>query len=325
MILLVGGAGFIGSHVADWLVRHGEKVVVFDDFSLGHRAAVAGLPVFEGSATNIADLKRAFSEYEIHAVVHLASFTQVGESVREPDRYWHNNVVGAMNLLNVMRDFACTQLVFSSTAAVYGEPLTLPITEEHPVKPTSTYGNTKLAIELMIADYGKAFGLRSVILRYFNATGTDPSGRLGEDHDPETHLIPAAILSGMGKTAPLAIFGTDYPTRDGTCVRDYVHVNDLAQAHALALKHLQGGGESRTYNLGNGHGYSVREVVECVRNETSLALEVVDSDRRAGDPHSLVASSDLIKRELGWSPEFSDLQSMVQHAWNWRKRHPDGY
>jgi len=263
--------------------------------------------------------------FPIEVVIHFAGSIQVGESVRQPAEYWENNFVGTLNLLEAMREAGLSKLVFSSTAAVYGEPEVVPIPEDHPKKPTSPYGETKFAVEMALSAYERAYGLRSIALRYFNAAGSDPDGVFGEDHDPETHLIPAAILSAMGKTAPMQIFGTDYPTLDGTCVRDYVHVMDLAEAHRLAVRALRDGAPSNQYNLGNGQGFSVREVLQMVQEVTGLVIPHSEGPRRDGDPAVLVASSEKIRAELGWSPQYPDLGSMVSHAWNWRRAHPDGY
>ncbi len=324
MILVIGGAGYVGSHTCKALADSGEPFVVFDDLSKGHRAAVLG-PFEQGNLADPDALRRVFSKYEIDAVMHFAAYSLVGESAKMPSEYWRNNVVAVLGLLDVMRERGVGKIVFSSSAATFGEPIRIPIDESHPQKPTSTYGETKLAVELMLRGYDEAYGLRHVALRYFNAAGSDPDGKLGEDHTPETHLIPAAILSGMGKTPGLNIFGTDYDTPDGTCVRDYIHVMDLARAHLLAIRHLRDGGTSRQYNLGIGRGFSVREVIETVEQVMDRSLHAQVGPRRPGDPAQLVASSELIRSELGWSPEVTDLRTMVEHAWRWRSQHPDGY
>ncbi len=303
----------------------GERHVILDSFEKGHRPATGGSPVVEADLRDRESIRRAFTTFPIEVVIHFAGSIQVGESVRQPAEYWRNNLVGTLNLLDAMREAGLSKLAFSSTAAVYGEPEEVPIPEEHPKRPTSPYGETKYAVEMALGAYERAYGLRSIALRYFNAAGSDPEGVLGEDHDPETHLIPAAILSSMGKTAPMQIFGTDYPTPDGTCVRDYVHVMDLVEAHLLAVRALREGASSNQFNLGNGQGFSVREVLQTVEEVTGLPIPHSEGPRRDGDPAVLVASSEKIRAELGWSPQYPDLRSMVSHAWNWRQAHPEGY
>ncbi len=325
MILVLGGAGYIGSHMAKALREAGEPHLIFDNFSSGHLAAVKGSKWLRGDLRNPEDLRKVLSLYDIDVVMHFAASISVGESVRMPAEYWQNNFVGVLNLLDAMRYAGVGKLVFSSTAAVFGEPQEIPIAEDHPHAPTSPYGDSKHAVELALRAYGAAYGMRSVALRYFNAAGADPDGVLGEDHRPESHLIPAAFLSAMGKTAPMQIFGTDYPTRDGTCVRDYVHIMDLAQAHLLAVHHLRAGGDSREYNLGNGEGFSVREVLETTERVTGMNVPRTDGPRRDGDPATLVASSARIRAEWGWKPAYPDLETIVRHAWDWRNANPDGY
>ena len=325
MLLILGGAGYIGSHVCKLLRSKGEKFLVLDNLSLGHRSAVEPHELIVGDLREKRTLEKVFSEHKFDAVMHFAAHSLVGESGQKPSEYWENNLVGVLGLLDTMREANVTQFVFSSTAAVYGEPTEVPIPEDHPKNPTSTYGATKWAVEMALAGYGKAYGLRSVALRYFNAAGSDPEGQLGEDHSPETHLIPAAILSATGKNPPMSVFGEDYPTRDGTCVRDYVHVNDLAEAHYLALQHLRSGGASEVFNLGSGEGFTVKEVIEAIEKVSGVPVPRSVGPRRAGDPAVLIASSDKIRKALGWSPAYQDLEEIVRHAWDWRQKFPDGY
>lgn len=325
MILVVGGAGFVGSHICKVLREQELPHLIFDSLEKGFRPAIQDSPLFQGDICDPSTLEQVFSENRIDLVMHFAAYIEVGESTKEPSRYYRNNLYGVMNLLDAMRAHDVKRFVFSSTAAVYGEPQYVPIDEAHPKDPTSPYGETKWNVERMLQSYEQAYGLKSVALRYFNAAGSDPDGVLGENHNPETHLIPRTILAAMGKVPPLTVFGTDWDTPDGTCLRDYVHVMDLAAAHVLALRHLRNGGESRQFNLGNGNGFSVREVIDSVARVTGLAVPHADGPRRAGDPARLIASSDAIRREFGWSPQFPDLDTMVQHAWDWRRTHPDGY
>lgn len=324
-VLVCGGAGYIGSHFVKALRRAGRDHLVLDNFSKGHRAAVAGSPVVEADLCDREALARVFQERTIDCVLHFAASIEVGESVQDPAPYWRNNVLAVHNLLEAMRGAGVGKLVFSSTAAVYGEPRQTPIPESHPKDPTNPYGDTKLAVERMVAAYGRAYGLRSVVFRYFNACGADPEGDLGEDHDPETHLIPRVLLAVAGRAPEITVFGTDYPTPDGTCVRDYVHVQDLASAHLRAVDHLQGGGDSRTYNLGNGQGASVKEVLDAVREVTGREIPLRFGERRQGDPARLVADSTAVRRDWGWRPEFPDVRDAVRHAWAWMGSHPQGY
>ncbi|MBS1705047.1 MAG: UDP-glucose 4-epimerase GalE [Armatimonadetes bacterium] len=325
MILVIGGAGFIGSHMAKRLRQQGEPHLIFDNFEAGHRAAILDSKVVEGDIRDPEALRKVFALHDIDVVMHFAAYIAVGESGHKPLEYWENNTGGMINLLKAMRVAGVSKVVFSSTAAIFGEPEYTPIDEAHPKHPTSVYGETKHAVEQILAKMEEANGIRSVCLRYFNAAGADPEGEIGEDHEPESHLIPAAILAGMGKTPGLTIFGTNYPTRDGTCVRDYIHVYDLAKAHLAAVSHLRAGGSSRAYNLGNGAGYTVREVIESVKNVTGLPIQIEEGPRREGDPAVLVASSEKIRQELGWEPQYGALDTMVEHAWAWRKANPDGY
>lgn len=325
MLAIIGGAGYIGSHICKLLREQGVAHVIFDNLEKGHRESIPGSDLVLGDIRNRQDLENLFATHKITGVMNFAAYIEVGEGQSQPSEFYWNNTVGMLNVLDAMRAHGVGCLVFSSTAATYGEPQYVPIDEKHPQLPTNTYGATKLAVERILSDYETAYGIRSVCLRYFNAAGSDPDGVLGEDHSPESHLIPRAILAALGSVPPLKIFGTDYDTPDGTCLRDYVHVMDLASAHLLAMNHLLAGGSSRRYNLGNGTGFSVREVVEAVDRVVGRPVPREDAPRRAGDPARLVASSEAIRAELGWSPKFPDLETIVQHAWNWRKAHPNGY
>ncbi|MDW8252985.1 MAG: UDP-glucose 4-epimerase GalE [Chloroflexota bacterium] len=321
-LIVTGGAGYIGSVVAELLVERGHQVIVVDDLRKGHAAAVPeGATLERVDLADVAALDSVFGRAEPDGVLHFAAYSLVGESVQRPDRYYHNNVTVTLGLLDVMRRHGIRRFVFSSTAAVYGDPDRLPITEEEPTTPTNPYGATKLAIEQALPWYEAAFGIRFISLRYFNAAGA--TARLGEDHDPETHLIPLLLQVALGKREHAEIFGTDYPTPDGTCIRDYIHVADLAAAHVLALEALERG--SRIYNLGNGAGFSVREVLAAARRVTGHPIPAVEGPRRPGDPPRLVAASDKIAAELGWRPRFPDLETIIGSAWEWARRHPDGY
>jgi UDP-glucose 4-epimerase len=325
MILVVGGAGYIGSHMLKLLRDAGEEHLVLDNFEHGHREALRGSPCVEGDLRSQDDLDKVFEENDIDLVMHFAAHISVGESVREPAKYWNNNTFGVLNLLEAMGRHGVGRFVFSSTAAIFGEPQYVPIDEDHPKSPTSPYGDSKLAAERILSAYDRTAGLQSVCLRYFNAAGADPAGEIGEDHRPEEHLIPVAILSALGKRPPMKIFGTDYDTPDGTCVRDYVHVLDLAQAHLLAVNHLRAGGESRRYNLGNGQGFSVKEILDTTSKVTNLPVPHEVGPRRPGDPAKLIASSARIRDDWRWQPAFPDVEEIIGHAWNWHRRHPDGY
>jgi len=322
-ILVTGGAGYIGSVVAEELIRGGHEAVVYDSLYKGHRAAVDPQAKFiEADLSDGDALRRAFTEHEIEAVIHLAADSLVGESVENPAKYYRNNVVTGLALLDAMRDAGVKRLVFSSTAATYGEPEKQPIEESDPTIPTNPYGQTKLAFEHALKWYDMAYGIRYASLRYFNAAGA--TVRCGESHDPETHLIPIVLQAAAGRRSHVEIYGEDYPTRDGTCVRDYIHVVDLARAHILALNILDE--RSAIYNLGcGGDGYTVREVIEAAREITGRDVPVKVGARRAGDPAVLVASSEKIRRELGWTPTMQDLSVIIESAWNWMQEHPDGY
>lgn len=324
-IMVTGGAGYIGSHTVRELVNRGHQVLVLDNLSRGHKAAVKEGFLVVGDTGDRELLQKLFADFEVEAVMHFAAHSQVGESVRLPSDYYRNNVVNGLNLLDAMIESQVPYLVFSSTAAVYGEPQEFPIQETHPANPTNPYGATKLALEEAMGWYGEAYGLKWTSLRYFNAAGADPAGDIGEDHTPETHLIPLALKVALGELPHLEVYGNDYPTPDGTCVRDYIHVNDLAQAHVLALDALAGGGPSTVYNLGNGSGYSVLEVIRAAEEVVGMTLPVRLTDRRPGDPAMLVAASDKIKRELGWQPEHPGLNDIIATAWRWHLSHPRGF
>lgn len=318
-VLVIGGAGYIGSHMVKMLSQKGCAVTTLDDLSSGYRDAVlfgdfifgnAGDQVFLGEV-----LKSGFD-----AVMHFASFIQVGESVKNPAKYYQNNLVNTISMLEVMRTYGVNKLIFSSSAATFGEPLYSPIDEFHPQNPINPYGRTKLMVEQILSDYDSAYGLKSVCLRYFNAAGADPGGLLGERHEPETHLIPLVLQVASGRRSNVTVYGRDYETKDGTCIRDYVHIQDLCSAHWLALQSLMNGGSSQAYNLGNGSGFSVQEVINMAENITGAHIQVIDGLRRPGDPPSLVADSALARKRLGWAPEFCDLESIISHAWNWERR-----
>ena len=324
-VLVTGGAGYIGSHAVKALRQGGNRVIVYDNFSAGHRASTRhATEIVDGDIHDTARLASAMSEHRVDAVMHFAAWLAVGDSVKDPAGYYHNNVVGALSVLRAMVDTGVKHLVFSSTAAVFGNPQETPITEDHPKQPINSYGQTKLAIEHALPHYDRAYGLRSVTLRYFNAAGADPEGELGEDHDPELHVIPRAIDAALGRDT-FQVFGDDYETPDGTCLRDYVHVTDLAAAHVLALDALRGGAASATYNLGNGRPTSVRDVIEAVERVASRPVPYTLGPRRPGDPGVLFASSDRIRRELGWRPQYEDINTIVETAWRWREAHPQGY
>ena len=324
-ILVTGGAGYIGSHAALALKKAGYGVVVLDNLAYGHPEIIKDVVQVElvvGDTSDRALLEQLFTTHNIAAVMHFAAYIAVGESVQEPGKYYHNNVSSTLNLLETAIAAGVKKFVFSSTCAVYGMPKEIPMTENHPHDPLSPYAASKDMVERILADFDRAYGLKSVAFRYFNASGADPSGNLGEDHNPETHLIPLALLTALGKRKSLYIFGTDYDTPDGTAVRDYIHVNDLADAHVLGLKYLLDGGESQVFNLGNGNGFSVREVIETARKVTGKEIPALESDRRPGDAPILVGSSDKAHKILGWNPQYADLTKIVSHAWQWhQKRH----
>lgn len=325
-ILVTGGAGYIGSHVVEELQKSGFTPIVYDNLSTGHAAAVPeDVQLIEGDIHDVAFAKHIMEQFKIDAVIHFAANSLVGESMENPAKYYVNNVEGSLHLLEAMRGAGVDKIVFSSTAAVYGEPEAVPIKEDSNLHPTNVYGRTKLVIEGMLADYDMAYDMRYAALRYFNAAGASPTRDIGEDHSPESHLIPLVLKTAQGVRKQVAIFGTDYPTEDGTCVRDYVHVCDLATAHVLALKHLLAGGASRVYNLGSENGFSVRQIIDSAKSVTGVDFTVVEEERRAGDPAVLIASSEKIRSELGWVPGHSTVEEVISTAWKWHKNHPYGY
>ncbi|QQE77824.1 UDP-glucose 4-epimerase GalE [Alicyclobacillus sp. SO9] len=326
-VLVTGGAGYIGSHTVAELVSHGEQVVVVDNLTTGHREAVLdGVPFYDCDIRESEQMRKIIRQHEVDSVIHFAANSLVGESVQNPLKYYENNVGATTRLLSVMVETGVKRIVFSSTAAVYGEPERMPIDERDRKTPTNPYGETKLAIEKMMDWSYEAYGLQSVRLRYFNAAGAHPDLPIGEDHNPETHLIPIILQTALGQREQVSIFGSDYPTEDGTCVRDYIHVMDLASAHRLAVERLRSGQvTAESYNLGNGNGFSVQTVIEVARKVTEIAIPAEKADRRAGDPAVLVASSNEAKRALNWNPQFDDLETMVATAWKWHKSHPAGY
>ncbi len=325
-ILVLGGAGYIGSHTVYELIDNGEDVVIIDNLLTGHEEAVHPKARFyKGDIRDKEFLDSVFKKEKIDAVIHFAASSLVGESMEKPLKYYDNNLCGTKILLDSMVEHGIDKIVFSSTAAVYGEPERIPILETDKTEPTNTYGETKLSMEKMFKWIGKAHGLRYVSLRYFNACGAHVSGKIGEDHNPESHLIPLILQVPNGKREFISIFGEDYQTKDGTCIRDYIHVTDLAQAHILAVKYLQNGGESDIFNLGNGIGFSVKEVIETARKVTQNAIPAKVTPRRAGDPAKLIASSDKAKKVLGWKPQHAELDEIISTAWNWHKNHPDGF
>jgi UDP-glucose 4-epimerase len=323
-ILVTGGAGYIGSHAVRLFLERGHDVWVYDSLIYGHREAVPADRLIVGDLSETQRLDQVLMEKRIDAVVHFAAFAAVGESVQQPAKYWQNNVVNTLNLMECLRRHKITRFVFSSTAATFGTPNVKLITEATPQQPINPYGVTKLTIEKALADYAQAYQWGFAALRYFNASGASPDGKIGEDHTPETHLIPLIILAALGKRPHIEIFGTDYPTPDGTCIRDYIHVDDLASAHLLALEKLQPG-QGIHYNLGIGRGYSVREVIAAVEDVTEKKVPIKEGPRRAGDPPVLVASSEKIQTELGWKPRYTDIKAIVETAWNWHRTHPKGY
>lgn len=318
-ILVCGGAGYIGSHINKELHKEGYETVVFDNLVYGHREAVKWGAFVQGDLANLEDLEQVFSTYDIEAVFHFAAYAYVGESVKEPEKYYYNNVANTLNLLQVMRKHGCKKIIFSSTCATYGEPERVPITEDMPQHPINPYGATKLMMERIFKDYHTAYGLEYVVLRYFNAAGCDPEGEIGESHDPETHIIPLVLDAAGGQRPDIKVFGTDYNTLDGSCIRDYIHVSDLASAHLLALHHLEVGKESDFFNLGNARGTSVLEVVDSVKRVTGRDFKVVMAPRRPGDPERLVGSPEKAMKILGWQPKYADIDTVVKHAWNWHE------
>lgn len=325
-ILVLGGAGYIGSHTVYELIDNGEDVVIIDNLQTGHKEAIHPKARFyKGDIRDREFLDDVFKKEKIDAVIHFAACSLVGESMEKPLKYYDNNLCGTKILLDSMVANGIDKIVFSSTAATYGEPEKVPILETDRTEPTNTYGETKLSMEKMFKWVGKAHGLRYVSLRYFNACGAHISGQIGEDHNPESHLIPLILQVPNGKREYISIFGDDYDTKDGTCVRDYIHVTDLAQAHILAVKYLQSGNESNIFNLGNGVGFTVKEVIDTARKVTSHPIPAKITPRRAGDPAQLIASSEKAKEILGWTPEHNSLEEIISTAWNWHKNHPNGF
>jgi UDP-glucose-4-epimerase GalE len=323
-ILVTGGAGYIGSHTVKLLLARGYEVTVFDNLSMGHQQAVPADRLVVGDLTDVDHLDHVLVVNRVEAVIHFAASAYVGESVTDPAKYYRNNLLNSLNLLERCRRHGIARFVFSSTCATYGVPTAVPITEEEKQLPINPYGNTKLAFERMLADFAPAYGLGYAALRYFNASGAAADGTIGEDHDPETHLIPIVLQVALGQRPHVEVYGTDYPTPDGTCVRDYIHVDDLAEAHRLALETIAAG-QGRCLNVGIGRGYSVREVIRTCGEVTGKPIAVKEGPRRAGDPAALVAASDKVRRELGWQPKYTDLRPIVESAWNWHKLHPNGY
>lgn len=324
-VLVCGGAGYIGSHMVAELIENGEEVVILDNLQKGHRDAIIGGRFYEGDLRNRDVLEKVFSENKIDAVIDFAADSLVGESMSEPIKYFENNVGGTLCLLKAMKDYGVKNIVFSSTAATYGEPENVPILEDDRTFPTNPYGESKLTVEKLLKWCDVAYGIKYTALRYFNAAGAHISGKIGEDHKPESHLIPIILQVALGKRDKIMVYGEDYNTPDGSCVRDYIHVSDLASAHLLALKRLRDGGESRIFNLGNGKGFSVKEVIEVTKKVTGKEIKVEIGERRAGDPAVLVASSDKAKKELNWKPKYDSLETIIETAWRWHVNHPNGY
>ncbi|MBI2353850.1 MAG: UDP-glucose 4-epimerase GalE [Deltaproteobacteria bacterium] len=320
MIFVTGGAGYIGSHAAKELARGGYSPLVLDNLSCGHRELAKWSAFIEGDLSDKTFLRNVFTTYPIQAVMHFAGFAYVGESVNDPAKYYRNNVANTLNLLEAMREAGVDKMIFSSTCATYGIPQTIPISEDHPQLPINPYGRSKLMVETMLRDFCHAYQMKYVALRYFNAAGADPAGEIGEWHNPETHLIPLALDAAVGKRKILNIFGTDYDTPDGTCIRDYIHVSDLADAHVLALEYLKSGGESINLNLGNGQGFSVHDVVKMVEKVTGKIVPIQAVLRRLGDPPVLVGSSSMAKQILGWRPVHDSLEDIITTAWNWHSK-----
>ena len=319
-ILVCGGAGYIGSHINKLLAQKGYDTIVYDNLIYGHKEAVKWGKFVEADLCDRTSLDLVFSENKIDAVFHFAAFAYVGESVTEPTKYYFNNVCNTLNLLEAMRAHGCDKIIFSSTCATYGIPEKLPITEDMPQNPINPYGATKLMVERIFKDYSTAYGLKYVALRYFNAAGADPDCEIGENHNPETHIIPLVLDAAYGKRPDIKVFGSDYPTRDGTCIRDYIHVTDLADAHLLALEYLNNGGESGFFNLGNENGTSVLEVIDSVKRVTGKDFKVTLAPRRPGDPPTLVGSSKRAQEILGWKPKFADIDTITKHAAEWYKK-----
>jgi UDP-glucose 4-epimerase len=319
-VLVTGGAGYIGAHAVRELKKAGYEVVILDNLVYGHRELAQGERLIVGDLENRALLREVFAEHRVEAVMHFAAYAYVGESVENPAKYYRNNVAATLNLLDAMREAKVSRFIFSSTCATYGEPKEVPIPESHPQNPINPYGASKMMVERILQDYSKAYSLKYVALRYFNAAGADESGEIGEDHNPETHLIPLVLDAALQRRKHITIYGTDYDTPDGTCIRDYIHVSDLANAHVLGLKYLENGGESDVFNLGNGNGFSVREVIETARKVTDREIPVVEGARRPGDPAQLIGSAEKAKKILGWKPQFNQLETIIATAWKWHQK-----
>ena len=324
-ILVCGGAGYIGSHMVAELLENGQDVVILDNLEKGHKDALLGGKLYIGDLRDKEILNKIFTENNIEAVIDFAAYSLVGESMTEPLKYFNNNVYGTISLLEAMKEHNVKYIVFSSTAATYGEPECVPILEDSKTIPTNAYGESKLLVEKILNWCDKAYGIKYTTLRYFNAAGAHINGKIGEDHSPETHLIPLILNVALGKRDEILIFGDDYDTKDGSCIRDYIHVSDLASAHSLALKRLMNGGESRFYNLGNGTGFSVKEMIDIARKVTGHEIPAKVAPRRAGDPAILIASSEKAMKELNWKPKFNSVETIIETAWNWHKNHPNGY
>ena len=318
-VLICGGAGYIGSHVNKRLHQEGCETIVLDNLVYGHREAVKWGTFIRGDLKNIDEIEGVFQAHKIDAVFHFAAYAYVGESVLEPEKYYYNNVVNTLNLLSAMKKSSCDKIIFSSTCATYGEPERVPITEDMPQNPINPYGWSKLMVEQILRDYQRAYGLKFVVLRYFNAAGTDPEGETGESHNPETHLIPLVLDAAGGKREDIKVFGMDYDTPDGSCVRDYIHVADIASAHVLALRYLENGGAGDFFNLGNEKGTSVLEVIDSAKRITGRDFKVTLAERRPGDPAKLVGSSEKARRVLGWAPGYVDIDTIIAHAWQWHE------
>jgi UDP-glucose 4-epimerase len=321
-ILVSGGAGYVGSHAVKKLTKEGFRCLVVDNLVYGHSQFVRDAELIEGDTGNAELLDKIFRQNQIEAVMHFAAYTYVGESVTDPAKYYQNNVVSTLALLKAMVKAKVNKMIFSSTCATYGNPQEIPITENHPQNPINPYGAAKLMVERILRDFDQAYGLRSVIFRYFNAAGADPDGEIGEWHDPETHLIPLVLDVAARSRESVQIYGTDYETPDGTCIRDYIHVTDIAQAHLLGLQRLMAGEPSNVFNLGNGGGFSVREVIQTAEKITGQKIKVAETSRRPGDPPALVGSAQKAQQALGWKPQFPDLESILQTAWNWHQKRP---
>jgi len=324
-VLVTGGAGYIGSHTVAELLARGEEVVIVDSLETGHKDAVLGGTLHIGDVRDSAFLDSVFAQHSIDAVIHFAAYSLVGESMSNPAKYYDNNVHGTLVLLEAMRKHQVSRIVFSSTAATYGEPERTPIEETEATNPTNVYGETKLTMERMMRWFDQAHDIRYVSLRYFNAAGAHANGKIGEDHRPETHLIPLVLQTALGQRKEMKVFGNDYPTADGTCIRDYIHVSDLADAHVLAVEYLRGGGQSDVFNLGSGNGFSVLEVIQTAERVTGRSVPTVVEERRAGDPAVLIASANKAKSVLGWNPKRDDLNVLIESAWKWHQARPHGY